>query len=133
MYKVVNSVEVPMEGITSVGRPADDRGHFIKKLVDGKEKGICCVLVQLDPGASGPEEDFVIHPDYDEFEYIVYGHGRALYPDGKTFPLSPGTIVYHSAGQPHRFENTSDEPMLFIVGIPVGEYEKNKRIPFRPE
>lgn len=116
--------------------PADlDRGEGDSKsktLLSGEDHTLHFNHTYLDPGHSSPAEDFVIHPDCDQLEYIIYGTGKAVYPDG-SHELKPGVAAYHSAGQPHRFDNDGDEPLIFVVATVVGEKDSADRVPYRPD
>lgn len=128
-YKIIDSADVELEAVKSEGKKSD-KGHGHKDIITGEGHSLTFRWVTLEPGASGPERDFVLHPDGEEVEYIVYGQGRVLYPDGKTFPLKPGVMVYHSPGQPHRFENNSNEPLIFVVVL--GNGKGLRRITYSP-
>lgn len=121
-YEVVDADEVAV----------DENGN-VKTLLAEETDSLSFLRAYLNPGESSPEEDFVIHPDCEQVEYVVYGTGTARYPDGTAHKLQPGTAVYHAAGQPHRFENDSNEPLVYVVATVVGEKTSADRVAYAPD
>lgn len=121
-YEVINADEVP----------TDESGR-LKSIYRGEDHALAFTRTFLAPGKSSPPEDFVIHPDCDQIEYILFGRGTAAYPDGTTHELRPGTAVYHEAGQPHRFDNDGDEPLIFVVATVVNDKDGADRVAYRAE
>ena len=121
VYDVIDAAEL------SVG--ANGRS---KTILSGEDHSMHFNRTFLAPGQSSPPEDFVIHPDCDQLEYVLYGTGKAVYPEG-SHGLYPGVSAYHSAGQPHRFDNDGDEPLVFLVATVVNDKDGADRVMYRPD
>ena len=63
----------------------------------------------------GSKHDIHRHPNAEEFEYLVSGHGMARVGDADV-ELGPGEVVFVPKNNYHGFENTGDEPVLMIWG-----------------
>jgi mannose-6-phosphate isomerase-like protein (cupin superfamily) len=66
----------------------------------------------LRPGQSTGGEDN-IHPDADQWLYVVSGSGRAVV-DGRTHPLKAGSLLLIEAGETHEISNPQREPLVTI-------------------
>src|SRR3954453_20522291 len=64
---------------------------------------------------AGSKHDIHRHPDAEEFEYLVSGHGIARVGD-VALELGPGEVVFVPKNDYHGFENTGDEPVFMIWG-----------------
>src|SRR5436189_2854623 len=62
----------------------------------------------------GSKHDIHRHPNAEEFEYLVSGHGIARVGDADV-ELGPGEVVFVPTNDYHGFENTGVEP-VFISG-----------------
>jgi quercetin dioxygenase-like cupin family protein len=49
--------------------------------------------------------------------YILSGNGEA-YTNHERKEVSPGDVLYIPGGEPHGYDNTGDEDLLFICMIP---------------
>jgi quercetin dioxygenase-like cupin family protein len=63
----------------------------------------------------GAKHDIHRHPNAEEFEYLVSGHGIARVGDADV-ELGPGEVVFVPTNDYHGFENTGDEPVFMIWG-----------------
>jgi len=63
----------------------------------------------------GSKHDIHRHPNAEEFEYLVSGHGIARVGDADV-ELGPGEVVFVPKNDYHGFENTGDEPAFMIWG-----------------
>src|SRR5439155_1375433 len=63
----------------------------------------------------GAKHDIHRHPNAEEFEYLVSGHGIARVGDADV-ELGPGEVVFVPTNDYHGFENTGDEPAFMIWG-----------------
>jgi quercetin dioxygenase-like cupin family protein len=63
----------------------------------------------------GSKHDIHRHPNAEEFEYLVSGHGIARVGDADV-ELGPGEVVFVPTNDYHGFENTGDEPVFMIWG-----------------
>ena len=63
----------------------------------------------------GGRHDIHRHPNAEEFEYLVSGHGIARVGDADV-ELGPGEVVFVPKNDYHGFENTGDEPVFMIWG-----------------
>jgi quercetin dioxygenase-like cupin family protein len=63
----------------------------------------------------GSKHDIHRHPNAEEFEYLVSGHGIARVGDADV-ELGPGEVVFVPKNDYHGFENTGDEPVFMIWG-----------------
>src|SRR3954463_15012016 len=64
----------------------------------------------------GSKHDIHRHPNAEEFEYLVSGHGIARVGDVDV-ELGPGEVVFVPANDYHGFENTGDEPVFMFGGV----------------
>ncbi len=52
--------------------------------------------------------------------YIIKGHGQFRYPDGRTFPLQPGSLIQRFPNDPHYLEfNEGQKGIWAFMGIPA--------------
>ena len=77
----------------------------------GAEHSVLGITV-FPPGA---KHDIHRHPNAEEFEYLVSGHGIARVGDADV-ELGPGEVVFVPKNDYHGFENTGDEPVFMIWG-----------------
>lgn len=63
----------------------------------------------------GSKHDIHRHPNAEEWEYIVSGHGIARVGDFDV-ELGPGEVVFVPMNDYHGFENTGDEPAVMLWG-----------------
>ncbi len=64
------------------------------------------------PGGSAPRGH--VHPESEEYLYIVAGSGRLVSPEN-TVDLKPGMAVMIPAGLEHSTVADDDEPLEFVV------------------
>jgi oxalate decarboxylase len=75
---------------------------------------IAAALVELEPGAM---RELHWHPNTDEWQYYISGHGRmSVFAPGKarTFDYQAGDVGYVPFAFGHYVENTGDEPLRFL-------------------
>lgn len=98
--------------ITSIADQARDNSYFRKVIFTGPRAQI--VLMSVQPG-----EDIGLEThDVDQIICFVAGSGTAKVA-GEEYSVSPGDIVYVSAGQEHNFINTGSDPMkLYTIYAP---------------
>src|SRR5262249_60708933 len=63
----------------------------------------------------GSKHDIHRHPNAEEFEYLVSGHGIARVGDADV-ELGPGEVVFGPKDDYHGFENTGDESVFMVWG-----------------
>jgi len=63
----------------------------------------------------GAKHDIHRHPNAEEWEYLVSGHGIARVGDADV-ELGPGEVVFVPKNDYHGFENTGDEPVCMLWG-----------------
>lgn len=67
----------------------------------------------LAPGehVGGPDN---IHPDADQWLYVLAGHGRAAVSD-EAVELGGGAVVLIEAGESHEIRNRGDDPLETVT------------------
>jgi oxalate decarboxylase/phosphoglucose isomerase-like protein (cupin superfamily) len=88
----------------------DVRWLFTRDTV-GTEHSVFGITV-FPPGA---KHDIHRHPNAEEWEYLVSGHGIARVGDADV-ELGPGEVVFVPRNDYHGFENTGDEPVFMLWG-----------------
>ncbi len=76
---------------------------------------IAAALVEIDPGGM---RELHWHPNTDEWQYYISGHGRmTVFASGgkaRTFDYQAGDVGYAPFAMGHYVENTSDEPLRYL-------------------
>jgi oxalate decarboxylase len=76
---------------------------------------IASALVEIDPGGM---REMHWHPNADEWQYYLSGHGRmtvfASSAKARTFDYQAGDVGYVPFAMGHYVENTGDEPLRFL-------------------
>ena len=76
---------------------------------------IAAALVEVDPGGL---RELHWHPNADEWQYYLSGHGRmtvfASSGKARTFDYQAGDVGYVPFAMGHYVENTGDERLLFL-------------------
>ncbi len=76
---------------------------------------IAAALVEVEPGAM---RELHWHPNADEWQYYISGHGRmtvfASSSTARTFDYQAGDVGYVPFAMGHYVENTGDEPLRFL-------------------
>jgi oxalate decarboxylase len=76
---------------------------------------IAAALVEVDPGGL---RELHWHPNIDEWQYFISGHGRmtvfASTDKARTFDYQAGDVGYVPFAMGHYVENTGDEPLRFL-------------------
>lgn len=76
---------------------------------------IAAALVEIDPGGL---RELHWHPNTDEWQYYISGHGRmTVFASGgkaRTFDYQAGDVGYVPFAMGHYVENTGDEPLRFL-------------------
>jgi oxalate decarboxylase len=76
---------------------------------------IAAALVEVAPGAM---RELHWHPNTDEWQYYIAGHGRmtvfASSSKARTFDYQAGDVGYVPFAMGHYIENTGDEPLRFL-------------------
>jgi oxalate decarboxylase len=76
---------------------------------------IAAALVELEPGAL---RELHWHPNADEWQYHLSGHGRmtafAAAGRARTFDVHAGDVGYVPFAMGHYVQNTGDEPLRFL-------------------
>jgi oxalate decarboxylase len=76
---------------------------------------IAAALVEVDPGGL---RELHWHPNIDEWQYFISGHGRmtvfASSDKARTFDYQAGDVGYVPFAMGHYVENTGDEPLRFL-------------------
>ena len=92
-------------------------GASIRWLIDDEHDGApvyALRMVELEPGGHSPRH---IHP-YEHENFVVEGEGR-LWLEDHWEALSEGDVAFVPAGMLHQYENTGNNVMRFLCGIPV--------------
>ena len=111
-YKSVELEPVPPSASKGAGirwliSEADGAGNFAMR------------MIEIEPGGYSPH-----HTHESEHEVFVYRGEGEVQVEGKTYPLSPGMVVFVPPNLKHQFLNTSDtERLEFICVVPI---EKSK-------
>jgi quercetin dioxygenase-like cupin family protein len=71
----------------------------------------------LEPGGRIPEHR---HDDIEHEQYVVSG-SMTLSLDGDTETAESGDAIFIPAGVAHWYENTGDDPCVFLCTVPVTE------------
>lgn len=97
------------------------------KIVDRKiwpATSIAAAIVRLKPGGL---RELHWHPNEDEWQYYVSGHGRmtvfAAGARARTMDFEEGDVGYIEKSLPHYIENTGDTDLVFIEVFPTPFYE----------
>lgn len=76
---------------------------------------IAAALVEIEPGGM---RELHWHPNTDEWQYYISGHGRmTVFASGgkaRTFDYQAGDVGYVPFAMGHYVENTGDEPLRFL-------------------
>lgn len=97
------------------------------KIVDRKlwpATNIAAAIVTLKPGGL---RELHWHPNEDEWQYYVSGHGRmtvfAAGARARTMDFEEGDVGYIEKSMPHYIENTGDTDLVFIEVFPTPYYQ----------
>jgi len=97
------------------------------RIVDRKNwpaTNIAAAIVTLKPGGL---RELHWHPNEDEWQYYVKGHGRmTIFAAGaraRTMDFEAGDVGYIEKSAPHYIENTGDSDLVFIEVFPTPFYE----------
>jgi oxalate decarboxylase len=97
------------------------------RIVDRKiwpATNIAAAIVTLKPGGL---RELHWHPNEDEWQYSVSGHGRmTVFASGaraRTMDFEEGDVGYIEKSLPHYIENTGDTDLIFIEVFPTPFYE----------
>lgn len=96
---------------------ADEGWHDIqvKWLVNREGMGADLTVVGTTTFPPGSKHDLHRHPNAEEWEYVISGHGLK-HSDGRDIPVGPGDVVFSPRDAYHGMANTSDEPMVTVWG-----------------
>ncbi|MCD6275518.1 MAG: cupin domain-containing protein [Thermoplasmata archaeon] len=77
-------------------------------------------ILTLAPGERSPKEGFSIHPNSEEYAYVLEGE-IIFCTDEKCYTLKEGDLMYNSKGTPHYTENKSEKiaKILWAVSPPL--------------
>ena len=95
----------------------DTKGAGIRWLIGEKDGAgnFAMRMIEIEPGGYSP-----LHRHPGEHEIFIWRGSGRISLEGKTHPLSPGTVVFVPAQAEHQFVNTSGEEKLeFICVIPI--------------
>ena len=97
------------------------------KIIDAKNfpaSNIAAAIVTLKPGGL---RELHWHPNEDEWQYYVKGHGRmSVFAAGgraRTMDFQAGDVGYIDKSVPHFIENTGDDDLVFLEIFPTPHYE----------
>ena len=97
------------------------------KIIDAKNfpaSTIAAAIVTLKPGGL---RELHWHPNEDEWQYYVKGHGRmSVFAAGgraRTMDFQAGDVGYIDKSVPHFVENTGDDDLVFLEVFPTPHYE----------
>jgi oxalate decarboxylase len=107
--------------------PAKSTAGGSVKVVDRKNfpaTNIAAAIVTLKPGGL---RELHWHPNDDEWQYYVSGHGRmtvfAAAGHARTMDFEAGDVGYIEQSMPHYIENTGSEDLVFLEVFPTPEYQ----------
>ena len=88
------------------------------KVLGGSARSQAAIMVLAVGEASG--EGYSTHRG-DQWMFVLAGRGRALI-GGQSVDVSSGSLVLIEAGEPHRIENTGDQPLETLNFYAPPEY-----------
>jgi putative monooxygenase len=102
----------------------DDEGHRRKvfKVVDERLRSSEFLTAGLTIFEPGEASSLHSHPESEEINFIVRGHGHVVTADGDRVPFDQHTFMFIPRGIQHQHVNTGREPLwlVFVYG-PHGE------------
>jgi oxalate decarboxylase len=107
--------------------PAKSTAGGSVKVIDRKNfpaTNIAAAIVTLKPGGL---RELHWHPNEDEWQYYVSGHGRmtvfAAAGHARTMDFEAGDVGYIEQSMPHYIENTGTDDLVFLEVFPTSEYQ----------
>lgn len=98
-----------MNYIAQLDQQAIENDNFRHVLATGSDLQV--VVMSIPPGGEIGEE---VHPDNDQWLYLVEGSGQAVL-DGDEQPFEGGDAVLVPAGTKHNFIAAASEPLKIIT------------------
>ncbi len=85
-----------------------------------KNKSAEMGIFSLGPGERSPSKGFSIHPNSEEYAYILEGEIEFC-TDEECYHLKDGDIMYNAPGTPHYTENRGEKEakIIWVVSPPL--------------